>query len=253
MTESSDHELEADKEHWKPERSWGRFFLEYGVVAIVILILVALLLPASQSSTGSRPRSPCKNNLKQIALAIYNYSDMYGSLPPAYTVDAEGKPLHSWRTLLLPFLDQQELYDKIDLSKPWDDPANEIARNTVVRHFHCLDTKISPTQTTYLAMVGDEFCFHPTRGRRWSEIKDGMSNTVMIFETNAKHSVHWMSPTDGDPEWFLTFKEQGDFSHTGGTHIGIGDGSVRLISVSMPTTTRKALMTIAGGEEVGEY
>ena len=72
----------------------------------------------------------CANNLKQIALALRNYESVYHALPPAYTVDAEGKPLHSWRTLILPYLEQQALYDKIDLSKPWDDPANKEAYET---------------------------------------------------------------------------------------------------------------------------
>ena len=52
----------------------------------------------------------------------------YKALPPAYTVDADGRPLHSWRTLILPYLEQEPLYQTIDLSKPWNDPANAKAR-----------------------------------------------------------------------------------------------------------------------------
>src|SRR5260370_743998 len=67
-------------------------------------VVIALLLPQTSSREPAR-RSQCKNNLKQIGLALHNYHDVYGSFPPAYFVDASGKPMHSWRVLILPFLD----------------------------------------------------------------------------------------------------------------------------------------------------
>ena len=79
-------------------------------------------------------------NLKQIELALFNYESTYHALPPAYTVDAEGNALHSWRTLILPYLDQTQLYEKIDLSKPWNDPVNAEAFNTRVPVFQCPST-----------------------------------------------------------------------------------------------------------------
>jgi len=53
------------------------------------------------------PIEQCKNNLKQIGLAFHDYHDKFGSFPPAYTVDSNGRLLHSWRSLLLPYLAQQ--------------------------------------------------------------------------------------------------------------------------------------------------
>ena len=109
----------------RPTQRPGYTWVEYLVVLAIIVVLIALLLPpASRSGRGEARRSQCKNNLKQIGLALHNYHDIYHVFPPAYTVDGNGKPLHSWRTLILPYLDQAPLYLKIDLSKPWDDPAN---------------------------------------------------------------------------------------------------------------------------------
>ena len=81
------------------------------------LLLVGLLVPATRSAGPAARRAQCVNNLKQIALALSQYEQTYQALPPAYTVDAKGKPLHSWRTLILPFLEQSELYKKIHLPK----------------------------------------------------------------------------------------------------------------------------------------
>src|SRR4029453_12945484 len=71
---------------------------------------VALLLPAVQQAREAARRTQCKNNLKQIGLALHNYADVYGSFPPAYIADETDKPMHSWRVLILPFLDQDQLY-----------------------------------------------------------------------------------------------------------------------------------------------
>ena len=111
----------------RPRITFLRLFLGLAIV----FVLVALLFPARRGSREAARRTQCRNNLKQIALALHNYESHYHALPPAYTIDAEGKPLHSWRTLILPWIEQVNLYNSIDLSKPWDDPANAEALNTV--------------------------------------------------------------------------------------------------------------------------
>ena len=77
--------------------------IELLVVIAVIALLIALMLPAVRTSGEAARRSQCVNNLKQIGLALHNYESTYDALPPAYTVDAAGRPLHSWRTLILPY------------------------------------------------------------------------------------------------------------------------------------------------------
>src|SRR5262245_30030320 len=85
----------------------------FSVIRVVMLLgLLGLLFlifsPRRFFSGGAREsarRMSCSNNLHNIAIALRNYESVYHCLPPAYTVDAEGKPLHSWRTLLLPFLE----------------------------------------------------------------------------------------------------------------------------------------------------
>lgn len=70
--------------------------------------------------------------------ALHNHASKNGGqFPPAYTVDSNGKPLHSWRTLILAHLDQRALYERIDFSKPWDDPANSEALKTAIDVYSC--------------------------------------------------------------------------------------------------------------------
>ena len=92
----------------------------------IVVILIAFFLPAVRNG-GARlaaNRNMCANQLHQIALAIRSYVDAHHALPPLYTTDADGKPLHSWRTLILPFLDQARLYNEYRFDEPWDGPNN---------------------------------------------------------------------------------------------------------------------------------
>ena len=67
----------------------------------------------------------CANNMKRIALALRNYHTAYGCFPPAYVADKNGRPMHSWRVLILPFLKEDPLYKQYKFSEPWDGPNNK--------------------------------------------------------------------------------------------------------------------------------
>lgn len=157
-----------------PTRKWLRVGLKvFAYFGVGFLLLFLLLLPFARP--GVRPaarRSHCSTNLKLIAIALHNYKAEYHALPPAYTVDASGKPLHSWRSLILPFFEEDQhyeslssgsrrLYEQIDLTKPWDDPANAEARRYYVPVYGCPSAECPPLHTTYLASVAPGGCFDP--------------------------------------------------------------------------------------------
>ncbi|MCA9026867.1 MAG: DUF1559 domain-containing protein [Planctomycetaceae bacterium] len=232
----------------------GLTVIEWLVILAILAVLIALLLPGAQRGVGDAARrTQCKNNLKQIGLALHNYHDVYQAFPPAYTVNTDGQPLHSWRTLLLPFLDQHALYDTIDLSKPWDDPANAEAFNTVVPQFFCPSMTIEPTHTTYMGMVGPEACLKPTEPRPLSEIKDGTHNTIMVIEASPQDAVHWMAPQDIGVRFALSFNPDINFDHERGTHALFVAGHVMFLSADMSNETHQALVTVDGGETITDW
>ena len=231
------------------------FTLGEAIVVIGILTVLDLfLLPNLRISGEAARQVQCKNNLKQIGIALYNYHDMYDGLPPACTVDAHGQPLHSWRTLILPFLDQQQLYDNIDLSKPWNDPANAEAYSTHLAVYACPSASIPDGHTTCLALVGPDCAFQPGQSQRFRNIEDATSNTILVVDVAEANAVHWMDPTDSANQFFLSFTDDTELSHTGGTHVAFADGAVRFLSAQVTTETRRALTTIAGEEDLsGEF
>ncbi|RMF43427.1 MAG: DUF1559 domain-containing protein [Planctomycetota bacterium] len=206
-------------------------------------ILLALLLPAVQAAREAARRMQCSNNLKQIALAMHNYHEVYGSFPPAFTVDENGNRLHSWRTLILPFLEQQALYNQIDLSKPWDDPGNAAIAETQIAVYACPSTPLG-NQTTYQVVVDSSSIFPGATPVSIQEITDGTSNTLLVIEAPPELAVPWMSPNDVDMDTFLT--EVGRTHHTGGGNAALADGSIQFLSQDVDVALKTSMVTKAG-------
>ena len=217
------------------------------------LAIALMLLPADRGVREAARRTQCKNNLKHIALALHNYHDTYNSFPPAYTVDEDGSPLHSWRTLILPYFDQRPLYETIDLSKPWNDPVNAEAYKTVVHGYLCPSTAVEATHTTYLAVVTPNSVIRPSQSCKIKEVTDGTAETLMVVEVPPEKAVHWMAPVDADEQALQTNGAKKAVAHTLGRHGALVDGHVRFPSEKMPYEQIHALSTVNGEEVVGEF
>jgi prepilin-type processing-associated H-X9-DG protein len=226
-------------------------------VAVVVLfvcggLMVALMLPAVQAAREAARRTQCANNLKQIALALHNYHDTYNSFPPAYTVDQNGKPLHSWRTLILPYLEQEALFRQIDLNEPWDSPKNLPYSQVSLKVFECPSDPTTGPHTCYLAITGKGTLFEGDKGLPLAAVMDGTSNTIAIVEVEGM-PVNWMEPKDIDIEQFVSSTGGpggAGAKHLHGFNTAFADGSVRFLMDQTDPITKRALATRAGGEAV---
>jgi prepilin-type processing-associated H-X9-DG protein len=202
-------------------------------IAVVVLLVVAgLLLPPVQTDSG-RPatRTQCKNNLKQLALALHNYHDAYGCFPPAYVADKSGRPMHSWRVLILPFLEYEPLYRKYRFDEPWNGPLNRELASQQLHLFRCPDDTGPATNTSYLVVVGARTIFPGARSVKISEIEGGTTSTILLVEV-VNSGINWTQPRDLsfveamrgiNPEPALGISSH----HKGGAQIAFADGSVR--------------------------
>ena len=135
-------------------RSMG-FIAATILLTLGTLVAAAYFLPATCAVREAPPRATCANNLKQIGLALHAYYDRYGSFPPAYVADANGKPMHSWRVLILPFLEHHPLYRAYDFDEPWDGPNNSQLQAQKIREYRCPeDPSAAAGTTSYVAVVG---------------------------------------------------------------------------------------------------
>jgi prepilin-type processing-associated H-X9-DG protein len=250
MSTTSDRDPDFIGPILKPQRKPRFRLIRFLGVIGIVLLLVALFLPAMRSSREAAKRSQCVNNLKQITLALHNYNEAYGAFPPAYTVDRYGRPLHSWRTLILPYIEASPLYSTIDLTKPWNDPANARAYQTPVAVFHCPSVSGPSTLTTYLAVVGPNVCFLPDQPRLLAEITDPHTETLAVIEVDGAHAAHWMAPTGADAALVLSLGQgpSSKLGHPGGTNAALVDGSVRFLRATTTAQVRRALISIAGND-----
>jgi prepilin-type processing-associated H-X9-DG protein len=231
-------------------RGWGVWLVYLVMMAVALVALLALLLLAVRVSREPARRMQCANNLKQIVVALRSYADEYGCLPPAYTVDPDGKPLHSWRALILPYAGQKLLYDKIDLSQPWDDPANRPAYESNPYFYQCPSAANLPKgHTTYLAVVAPGGCFQPTKPRTLAEITDDHGLTLMVIEVPSQQAVHWMSPLDASEELVLSAAAADKPAHPLGTQAAFVDGHVDFLSARTKPETLRSLISIAGSDD----
>lgn len=220
---------------------------------VVVMLIAVFFLPTTRNAREAARRSQCKNNLKQIALALHSYHDNYGAFPPAFTVDEAGQPLHSWRTLILPFVEQQALYELIDLSKPWNDPANSKAFEARVSVFCCPSTQLENNETTYFGVSGEHSVFFGNQSRQLADIKDGASDTLMVVEMPPESAIPWMMPQDAGLAAIQKIRASEKLAHSEGFNFVRCDGSAQFLSSQVDDTVLQALVTIDGGETVGEY
>ena len=235
------------------------FLIGGGILGVLIVcggILAALLLPAVQQAREAARRSQCKNNLKQIGLALHNYHDVYGTFPPAIVTDDAGKPMHSWRVLILPFIDCAPLYNQYDFSEPWDGPSNSRLLARMPSVYTCPSHANAPgnTDTAYVGVFGEHCVFHKDGATKISDITDGTSNTLIVGESTGA-GIPWMKPEDIDITTHPALGDAKGFSsdHVGGVQFLMCDGSVRYISLNINPATLQALFTRDGGEPVGEF
>ncbi len=172
-----------------------------GIVASVTLLLLAafLLRPLEQGRSDARS-AQCRNNLKELAVALNNYYYSYGSFPPVFVADAEGRPIHSWRVLLLPFLQDErmhELYERYRFDEPWDGPNNSLLHREQAAAYSCPNDP-GPSEsrwTSYLAISGPGTMWRHDQTVKLRDVTDHADETLAFVEV-AKSGIHWMEPRD---------------------------------------------------------
>lgn len=226
------------------------------LVAVGVMLLgwlfVVAVRPATTSARGSRIPA-CEQNLRQIGMAIHEYIEDNGHYPPAYVADDQGKPMHSWRVLLLPYLGYESLYDQYDFSKPWDSPENQQLVNRMPKVFACpADSESGPGETSYMVISGPSLLFHEDQQRRVADLKDGKAATIMVVEVLGM-TTNWLQPRDLIGEeliWSINGEKQGlgSLHPQSGMSVLAADGSVWHFGDFVPPSELRAMATIDGGE-----
>jgi len=202
------------------QRRRGFTLIELLVVIAIIAILIGLLIPAVQKVREAAQVTTCKNNLKQLGLAMHNFHDANGGFPPARQDDAAGNAFAAWTYYVLPYIEQGNLYNAINHNVAWDNAANDKPAGTSpnshdIPLFLCPsappgrtsntnDRKVidysaineiarpnkfytafplPPSDPTYIGVLGHNVY------RRITDVTDGSSQTILLAEDAGRNQT----------------------------------------------------------------
>ncbi len=194
------------------------------------------------------------NNLRQLLLAMHNFADVHGALPPQSLTDKDGNKLLSWRVTLLPYLEENELYQQFHLDEPWDSPHNQSLIEKMPQVFKDpLDFEnASKGKTRYVVPLTANSIFgRPGKPMKVSQIKDGLSNTIAMMEVGSQASVIWTKPDDvviGPGDTLAKFVDADDKAMI----VGLADGSVRRLRITLSKETVQAMVGADDGVLIDE-
>lgn len=234
-------------------RIWG-----CGCLVVMLACAGVLSLPKVRGAREAARRSECKNHLKEIGLALHAYHDRYSYFPPAYIADNDGRPIHSWRVLILPYLDDEcrQLFAQYRFSEPWDSSANRKLLDRRPAVFSCPTRRRSASRqcTAYAAIFGPQCVFSGANPVGLDDITDGSSETMMIVEAT-EADIPWTKPEDVE---ITKRPKAGDrlglsSDHEGGFYAVFADGSVRFMNTTQSQATFDALFTRDGDDKPGDF
>ena len=191
-------------------------------------VLLGMLAPAVSGVRRARPRRNVVrmgvgNQMKQLGLAMHNYHSAYRKLPDAVNRDEAGKPLLSWRVHVLPFIEEQALYQEFHLDEPWDSEHNIKLLPKMPELFKHPSINTAAGKTVFQVPVGKQVMFSKDQKRSFRDITDGLSNTIMIVQSNAESAVEWSKPSDTEFDLDRPAESLGFVD--GRTGVIMGDGA----------------------------
>ncbi|HBO42859.1 MAG TPA: hypothetical protein DD670_02775 [Planctomycetaceae bacterium] len=173
----------------------SRLTLVCGVL-VVGFCAITFLSPVLRKTTGSPRPLSCRLKLQQIGLAIQAYHDTYGAFPPAATRDAEGRLMHSWRSLILPFIPESSLHKHYDNSQPWNSPHNILLAEQVPWFYRCPNVGHGKSgYTPFLAVTGTDAAWSDNESRSSNDFVDGQADTILVLSV-PDAAVLWTEPRD---------------------------------------------------------
>lgn len=252
--------------------------IEVVVVIAVITVLASLMLPALGAARARARRVQCTSRLRQIGLAMTHYHDSHHYFPPGGIQwrpwrSTRGEKQIAWSAFLLPYLEQQELYNAINFDLAFDSPANRTAAGYVVDVYICPSSRRGSRTVDglgacdYGGIFGERITGpnNPPKGTMLYDkpisramIRDGLSNTMIVSEDTRWGEGQWINARNlFDVAYAINtappFENDIRSDHPHGANALFADGSVRFLNEKLDLKTLAAISTRAGGEVVSSF
>ena len=239
----------------KLEQQDKRFEVAIRIPESTLTGFMAPVTAAVAEARGAARNMQGMNNLKQIAIATLNFHETYRRFPVGeFPGDdglikyKDGKPLLSWRVYLLPFIEEDPLFNQFKLDEPWDSPHNLALLDEMPDVYKSPSSPGSINKTRYLAPVGPSSILGEKTKISFRDIPDGTSNTILLVEAGADKAVPWTKPED------LTYDPKNPVGSLG--QIGdfftilMADGSVQQLKATIDATSLLNLFQRNDGNDI---
>ncbi len=252
MTPPDPHSVPPNSIGWR----WVRNLTLAAIATLGCVFFVIWMILFNREQIRIQRTAQCIGNSTYIINLILKYHERHGHFPPAYVSDNNGKPMHSWRILILDEVDP--VYNAYNFSEPWDGPTNRKLADQMPSFYACPNDPIihdAPTAlTSFVAVTGLGTAFPGAEPTKLGDIRDGRHQTILIVETN-ESGINWMEPRDIDvaniayppganPKPTLSSKD------LRGPMLIFADGRRRRATRPIPRETLKGMSTISGGEKI---
>ena len=253
--------------------------VELLVVIAIVGILIGMLLPAVQQVREAARSIQCSNHLRQIGIALQNYHSSHENFPagvtgwrPFFNGDQSKRNL-AWSVFILPQLEQDNIYQMLDINQAFDSVRNEEAGSRSISVFECPSANQTVSQTNKLGVThyggiyGERInsrndppkgCMIFDRPISIRDITDGTSNTLIVAEDSQFSDGQWINGRNVFDQAFAindapNFENDIRSNHSGGANGVFADGHVQFLSESMELFTLGGICSRAEGEVLGDF
>lgn len=215
------------------------------IAALVVGIIAATSIPGCilRKTAEDAESNKCRGCQTCIVTAMHQYHEKYGHLPPAYVLGKDGRPAHSWRVLLLEFLDPPT-FQAYRFDESWNSENNRKLESKMPSCYRCPshDEARENWHTSYFVVVGEGTAFPGSQTVKFDDIRRPKGETILLIE-NIDEKIHWMAPNDlmfATMSFSINDPKQPSVSsnHRNGPIVCMADLTVRQIEVIRPDELR---------------
>lgn len=231
----------------------------FSIIFLTLVLIFRVAIPAANQIRINNLNQASLNKIERIVQALNLYHDQHGSYPPAYFTDDKGKPSHSWRVMILPQLNRNDLYEQYNFDEPWNSPANVNVTTHMPEVYRSeIDNSSSSTLTNFAAVVGKRTMFPHEKSTTRSQAIDDRDTIMMIVEIHGM-GFDWTDPSanyDVDSPQGTMVIDNNRYTTTGNKsmltgNIGVMSEDTYHADDNTPITLLQSMATRSGSEDIG--
>lgn len=166
----------------------------FSILFLAVVLIFRVAIPAATQMRINSLNRASLDKIERITQALNAYHDLHGSYPPAYFTDENGKPTHSWRVMILPQLNRNDLYQQYNFSEAWNSPANIMVTTKMPDVYRSeIDSSGSSTSTNFAAVVGKRTMFPHEKSTSRNQAIDAPETIMMVVEIHGL-GFDWTDP-----------------------------------------------------------